>query len=154
MRQIFDEVLKQKDCTPVAWQRRRLKVIHKKGDVEYVGNYRPICTMLALYKLFSTVLYSRYFQDDQIQSEGHAGFRRTYQSMGLLTTCRMIEQRCYEWRLKKMWAATIDFIKAFDSITHNSIWDDLKTCGVEPEYINFLKRQQKPKSYWNDGQRE
>ena len=39
-----------------------------------------------------------------------------------------------------MWIATIDFMKAFDSITHNSPWDALKTCGIEHEYISFLKR--------------
>ena len=38
-----------------------------------------------------------------------------------------------------MWVATIDF-KAFDSITDNSIWCALKTCGIEHEYINFLNR--------------
>ena len=31
----------------------------------------------------------------------------------------MIEQKCHEWRIK-MWIATIDFTKAFDSITHKS----------------------------------
>ena len=39
-----------------------------------------------------------------------------------------------------MWAATIDFMKAFDSITHNSIWDALKSCGIEHDYIHFLKK--------------
>ena len=39
-----------------------------------------------------------------------------------------------------MWVATIDIMKAFDSITHNSIGDALKTCGNEHEYINLLKR--------------
>ena len=38
-----------------------------------------------------------------------------------------------------MWVATFDFMKASDSITHNSIWDALKTCGIEHEYINLLK---------------
>ena len=59
VRQTFNEVLKQKDCTPEAWQRKRIKVIHKKGDVEDVGNYRPICSLPALYTLFTTVLCSR-----------------------------------------------------------------------------------------------
>ena len=36
--------------------------------------------------------------------------------------------------------AAIDFLKAFDSITPNSICDALKTCGIEHEYINFFKR--------------
>ena len=39
-----------------------------------------------------------------------------------------------------MWVATFDVMKVFDSITHNSIWDALKTCGIEHEYINLLKR--------------
>ena len=39
-----------------------------------------------------------------------------------------------------MWIATIDFMNASDSIKHNAIWDALKTCGIEHEYISLLKR--------------
>ena len=38
-----------------------------------------------------------------------------------------------------MWIATIDNMKAFDSINNNSIWDALKTCGIEHEYVSFLQ---------------
>ena len=38
-----------------------------------------------------------------------------------------------------MWTATIDFTKAFDSITHKSIWKLLKSCGIEHDYISLLK---------------
>ena len=31
-------------------------------------------------------------------------------------------------------------MKAFDSITHESIWDALKSCGIEHDYINFLNK--------------
>ena len=44
--------------------------------------------------------------------------------------------------------------RRFDSIIHNSTWDALKTCRIEHEYINFLKRLQKPKSYCNDWRRK
>ena len=30
-RQIFNEILKEEDCTPTTWRRIRIKVIHKKG---------------------------------------------------------------------------------------------------------------------------
>ena len=40
----------------------------------------------------------------------------------------------------KMWTATVDFTKAFDSITHKSIWDALKTCSIEHGYIRLLKK--------------
>ena len=38
-----------------------------------------------------------------------------------------------------MWA-TIDFTKAFDSVTHNSIWDALKSCNIGHDCIRFLKK--------------
>ena len=51
----------------------------------------------------------------------------------------MIEQKCHEWAIK-MWIATIDFTKAFDSTTHKSIWKALKSCGINHEYISLLKK--------------
>ena len=39
-----------------------------------------------------------------------------------------------------MWAAIIDFTKAFDSITHKSMWDALKFCNIEHDHIRFLKK--------------
>ena len=79
------------NLTPEACKKVRIKVIHKKGDVEDVGNYRPICSLPALYKLFTTILYSRiYPMLDQIQAEDQAGFRSSYQTTDHLATYRMI----------------------------------------------------------------
>ena len=36
--------------------------------------------------------------------------------------------------------ATVDFTKAFDSITHKSIWDALKSCNVDHEYGSLLRK--------------
>ena len=57
----------------------------------------------------------------------------------ILRRTEWIDQKCHAWRIK-MWAATIDFMKAFDCITHKSIWDALKSFGVEHDYIHFLKK--------------
>ena len=40
-----------------------------------------------------------------------------------------------------MWVATVDFMKAFDSISHQSLWEALEKCGIESNYINLLRRQ-------------
>ena len=110
------------------------------GDVENVSNYRPICSLPAMYKLFSTILYGRlYPMLDQNQAEDQAGFRKTYQTTDHLATYRMIEQKCQEWGIK-MWTATVDFTKAFDSISHNSIWEALKSCNVDHEYVSLLRK--------------
>ena len=39
-----------------------------------------------------------------------------------------------------MWTATIDFTKAFDSITHTSIWKALENCGIKHDHISLLKK--------------
>ena len=120
IKMIFNEILKQESCTPEIWHRIRIKVIHKIGNEEDVGNYHPFCTLLVVCKLFSTFLYNRLCPRlDQIQSEDQGGFRRSYQAIDHPATYRMIEQKCHEWRVN-MWIARIDFMKAFDSIKHNS----------------------------------
>ena len=130
VRQIFNEIMKQNEFTPEAWKN---KSDTQKGDVEEAGNYRPICSLPALYKLFTTILYSRlYPRLDQIQAEDQAGFRSYYQITDHLATYRMIHQKCHECRIK-MWTATIDFMKAFGS-------NALKSCGIEHDFISLLKK--------------
>ena len=98
VRQIFNEIIKQNEFTPETWKKAKIKVLQKKGDVENVGNYRPIWSLPALYKLFSTILYGRlYARFDQEQAEDQACFRCSCQTPNHLATYRMIEQRCHEW---------------------------------------------------------
>ena len=73
------------------------------------------------------------------KAEDQAGLRSSYQTTHHFATYIMIEQTCHEWCVK-MWIATIDFTKAFDSITHKSIWKALNSCGINHEYISLLKK--------------
>ena len=140
VRQIFNEILKRNEFTPEDWKKVMIKVIHKKGDVEHVSDYRPICSLPAMYKLFSTILYGRLYPAlDQKQAEDQAGFRKSFQTTDHLATYRMIEQKCHEWRIK-MWTATVDFTKAYDSITHKSIWKAFKASDIKHDYISLLKK--------------
>ena len=76
---------------------------------------------------------------DQKQAEDQAGFRKTYQTTDHFATYRLIEQQCHEWRII-IWTATVDFTKAFDSISHKSIWKALKSCNVDHEYVSLLRK--------------
>ena len=140
VRQFFNEIIKINNFTLEEWKKVKIKVKNKKGDVENMSNYRPICSLLALYKLFSTILYGRFCpMFDQKQAEDQAGFRKTYQTTDHFATYRLIEQKCHEWGIK-MWIATVDFTKAFVSISHNSIWEAFKSCNVDHEYVSFLRK--------------
>ena len=38
-----------------------------------------------------------------------------------------------------MWISTVDFMKAFDSISHRSLWDALGHCEIEPQYVGLFE---------------
>ena len=100
--------------------------------MEEAGQYRPICTLPALYTLFYTLLHNRlYSRLDREQPADQGGFRRSYQTVDHLATYRLLEQRCREWGVK-MWIATGEFMKAFDTIRHKSSWNALAQFGIQP----------------------
>ena len=50
MRQLFNEIIKRNNFTPDECKKVKIKVIHKKGDVEVVSKCRPIWSLPAMYK--------------------------------------------------------------------------------------------------------
>ena len=76
---------------------------------------------------------------DQIQAEDQAGIQKLLPNNR--TSCYILNDGSEMPRVEnQMWAATIDFMKAFDSISHNSIWEALKSCNVGHDYISLLKK--------------
>ena len=140
IRTIFNEIAQQEDFTPKSWRKIRIQVIYKKGDRENAGNYRPICGLPILYKLFATVLYARLAPGlHRIQPPDQAGFRPNHRCEDHLMVYRVLEQRCREWGVP-LYISTIDFTKAFDSIKHSALWKSLRFYGVKPAYIKLLQR--------------
>ena len=140
IREIFNDIAQQKDFTPKSWRKIRIQVIHKKGDREDAGNYRPICGQPILYKLFATVLYARLAPElHNVQPSDQAGFRPNHRCEEHLMVYRVLEQRCRE-RGVPLYISTIDFTKAFDSIKYSAIWKSLRYYGVKPAYVRLLQR--------------
>ena len=126
IRRIFNEIVQEEECTPQIWRRIRIKVIHKKGDVEDAGNYRPMCSPPVLYNLFPTALYARLAPPlDKCQPPDQGGFRPNHQTMDHLMVYMMMEQRCREWCVP-LYISTTDFMKAFDRIKHSALWTSLE----------------------------
>ena len=63
VRQLFNEIIKRNNFTPEEWKKVKIKVIHKKGDVENVSNYRA---RFALY-LRCTNCSRQFFSEDYTQ---------------------------------------------------------------------------------------
>ena len=82
IRQIFNEILLQKGCTPKTWRRIRVQVTHKKRDREDAGNYEPICSLPVLHKLFATAMHARLVPSlHKVQPPDQGGFRPNHQTV-------------------------------------------------------------------------
>ena len=51
----------------------------------------------------------------------------------------MIWEKCNEFNLP-LWAAAIDFKKAFDTVEHDGIWGALDKMGVPKAYIKVFAK--------------
>ena len=76
-------------------------------------------------------------------------FRSSYPTTEHLATYKMIDQKCHEWREKCGLLQSTSWKHSTPSLT-NEICDTLKSCGIEHEYIHFLRNcsmTRKPQ-YW------
>jgi exonuclease III len=137
---MFNDILLGQSVPPGEWKHTRIKVLLKKGDPQLPGNYRPIAILPILYKLFSRILYQRLkvFLEPE-QSVEQAGFRSGFSCEDHLLTLVLLYEKLNEQSLD-LWIAAVDFEKAFDSVSHESIWEALQAQKVPGEYIEVLQR--------------
>ena len=76
---------------------------------------------------------------DAQQSKDQAGFRRNRSTVNHLFTMVLVQEIAEEWKFR-VWTAAVDFKKAFDSVTHRSIWRALAEQGVAKGCIKLLDR--------------
>jgi endonuclease/exonuclease/phosphatase family metal-dependent hydrolase len=136
---LFNSILQGTSETPKSWRKSVITVLYKSGDSAEAKNYRPICIIPVLYKLFSKLLYSRLYPIlDLAQSPDQAGFRHNYSTLDHLFVFKMLQEKSEEFQLNT-WAAALDFKKAFDSIDQLFIWEALEDQQVPIGYIRVLK---------------
>ena len=111
---IFTAALEPKAVIPDYWKVSSIRVLLKKGDERLPGNYRPICIIPILYKLFSRVICGR-IQERLLaeQCPDQAGFRAGYNCDDHLFATTLLAEKCNEFNVP-LWTATLDFKKAFD----------------------------------------
>ncbi|KAK6765413.1 hypothetical protein RB195_025366 [Necator americanus] len=92
----------QKERIPEQWKTSRTVLIHKKGDREDLRNYRPICLLSVLYKVFTKIILTRISRTlDEAQPQEQAGFRQRFSCLDhIQTVSRVIEHTAKAHNLK------------------------------------------------------
>ena len=86
---------------PENWNNDVITLLHKKGDIKNLDNYRPISLLSHLYKLFTRVIVNRLRQKlDFYQPREQAGFRAGYNTCDHLQVIKTVIEKCREFRTK------------------------------------------------------
>ena len=76
MAEIFTAILHERAELPECWRSAEVRVLFKEGDDKDPANYRPICMLTIMYKVFSKILCNRMAEElDAAQPVDQAGFR-------------------------------------------------------------------------------
>ena len=61
---------------PKTWKEANMVIFFEKGNIKYIKNYRPICLLSNMYKLFTKIIKTRLEKKlDENQPREQAGFR-------------------------------------------------------------------------------
>ena len=126
---------------PNEWCLSILQPLHKKGDLNVADNYRGISLLNICSKIYSSILNKRinnWIEENNIIGEEQAGFREDYSTVDhIFTMLAMVQKQLL--RHRKLYAAFIDFRKAFDSVRREKLWIVLKKNGLKGKMYNALK---------------
>eukprot|EP00959_Pyramimonas_sp_CCMP1952_P379275 7944848-Pyramimonas_sp.AAC.1 len=73
------------------------------------------------------------------QSVDQAAYRPGYSTIDHLMSTTFLFEACRNYNVE-VWAAMVDFEKAFDTVEHDTLWKALEQQCIPIEYINVLKR--------------
>ena len=126
---------------PSDWSTCALAPVPKpKGDINNKDDHRGIAVGGALSKLYSSVLLNRldkWAERYQFRAAGQAGFRHSRGTPDNSFILNHIIDK-YGSRSKPVFAAFIDFKKAYDWIDRDTLWQSLRCLGLHGPILESL----------------
>ncbi|KAK6727479.1 hypothetical protein RB195_005267 [Necator americanus] len=124
---------------PKQWKTSKTVLLYKKGDPHDIGNYRPICLLSVIYKLFTKVILNRI---EKVLDEGQpceqAGFRKGFSTIDHIHTVSKLIEVSREYKMP-LCLTFIDLKKAFDSLETEAVVEALDNQSVPTQYIKVLR---------------
>ena len=128
-------------CIPRDWSLAQVVPIHKKGDRQNPGNYRPVsltavpCKVLV--SLIRDQLLTHLIDQDLLSSHQH-GFRPRRSCSSQLLEVLAVWTRELECG-NPVDAVYFDFQKAFDSVPHLRLMNKLRSYGVSGKLLAWIE---------------
>lgn len=116
---------------PTQWLWAEFITLPKKPSAKVCGEYRTICLMSHLLKLFLKIIHRKIYGicEEQI-SPTQFGFRNAVGTREVLFNVQVLFQRCRDMYVD-VYAYFIDYQKAFDRVQHHKMVEILKDLGLD-----------------------
>ena len=137
---LFNRV-KNQGKAPGSWKEGRLVLIHKKGALTDVFNYRPLTVLQSVSALYTKLLNARLSEvteEHNLLGEIQNGFRKGRSggdSAFILNTVL--------WKTtaqqKAVHLAFLDLLKAYDTVDRPTLWRKLAEMGIGGKFLRCLQ---------------
>ena len=121
------------------WKRSVFTSIPKKGNTKECSNYRTTA-LISPNKVMLKILQTRFQQYVNQEFPGvQAGFRRGRGTKDQIANIHWIIEKTREFQ-KNTYFCFTDFVKSFDCVDYNKLWEILKEMGILGHLICLLRR--------------
>ena len=137
---LFNKI-KDEDNIPFGWNHGRLVLVHKRGPVEIISNYRPLTVNISIMSLYSRVLNQRLtnvVEEHNLLGEIQGGFRKNRSGSDNNFVLNTIIWKA-KAEGKEVHKAYIDIHKAYDSVNRQVLWEKLRKLNFGDSFIRCLK---------------
>ena len=126
---------------PTSWSVNFLRAIYKSGPTDDPGNYRGLAIGSAIAKLYSTILLNRletFVTENNILSMFQIGFRKLFRTADHIYVLKTIINMKLA-KGEKLYAAFIDFRKAYDTVNRKKLMQCLHDIGIGNKFAENIK---------------
>ena len=127
---------------PSMWSINFLRPVHKRDDRKDPDNYRGIAVGSCLGKLYSYVLLNRlelHIKEHDLIKNNQIGFMKGKQPADHMFVLKSLVDNIVKYKKKRMYAAFVDFKKAYDTINRGKLFLKLRQAKVGDTFLNSLK---------------
>ena len=138
LKKLFNYLL-DREFVPDSWQRATVINLFKEGDPAEPGNYRGIALISCLGKLYLSLWARRLAKHaETCLHESQGGFRSRRSTVDQATSLHEVLLREREAG-RPTYLCFVDFRKAFDTVWHDGLWEQLWRRGVRGKAWRILQ---------------